>query len=149
MGTFDGAEQRGICGGGGTITLLDGRVFHYKVGLGAGTNNRAKLLSLWSLLWLARRLKCEDIQVFGDSLAIIDWINEKSNIRNTMLSHWDQRIIKIRDTFTRITIQHLFREYNDTTDSLSKEGLILEEGTLLYKEVSIPDTHMWETLIIY
>jgi len=117
--------------------------------LGAGTNYRAELLSLWSLLWLARSLFCEDFLVFGDSLGIIDWINGKSTIRNNVLSHWYLRINQIRDTFTSITFKHLFREYNDTADRLSKDGLNLEEGTLMYKEVSTPDTLLWETLSIY
>jgi len=149
IGTFDGVEQRGNCGGGGTITLHDGRVLHYKVGLGTGTNNRVELLSLWTLLWLAKRLLCEDIQVFGDSMAIIDWINERSHIRNTMLTHWYQRTIQLRDTFTNIYIQHLYREQNHIADVLSKEGLLLDEGTLLIKDVSLPDTQVWETHIIY
>lgn len=72
FGTFDGAAQCGNCSGGGTLTLLDGRIIHFKVGLGAGTNSRVELLSLWALLWLAKRLNCDEIQVLGDSQAIID-----------------------------------------------------------------------------
>ena len=139
----------GRCGGGGTITLMDGRIYQFKVGLGEGTNFRAELLSLWALLWLAKRLKCEIFQAFGDSLGIIDWVNEKSTIRNLALTHWYQRIIKIKGTFTSISIQHIYRELNDAADNLSKAGLQLEEGQLMYKEVCIPDTNYWETVHIY
>ena len=69
IGTFDGVEQGGICGGGGTLTFSDGRVFHFKVGLGAGTNTRAELLSILSLLWATKLLHCDEIQIFGDSMA--------------------------------------------------------------------------------
>jgi len=148
-GTFDGAEQLGRCGGGGTITLLDGRFYHFKVGLGEGTNFRAELLSLWSLLWLAKRLNCESFQAFGDSLGIIDWVNEKSSIRNTVLTHWYQRVLEIKGTFTNITIHHIYRELNDAADNLSKAGLLLEEGILMCKEVCLLDTDNWETVHIY
>jgi len=147
-GTFDGAQQGGRCGGGDTITLFDGRIYHFKVGLGAGTNTRAELLSMWSLLWLVRRFECEEIQILGDSLAIIDWINDISLIRNFVLSHWHQRIIQLRDSFNKITIQHQYREHNFIADILSKEGLILEEGTLLVKEVN-NDTGNWVIHNIY
>jgi len=139
----------GRCGGGGTITLLDGRIYHFKVGLGDGTNFREELLSFWTLLWLAKRLNCEVFQAFGDSLGIIDWVNEKSTIRNIVLTHWYQRVLEIKSTFTSITIQHIYRDLNDAANNLSKAGLLLEEGILMYKEVCLPDTNNWETVHIY
>jgi len=66
-----------------------------------------------------------------------------------MLTHWYQRIIQIRDTFTNISVHHLYREHNVTADSLSKDGLNLEEGSLMYREVSVPDTLLWEIHSIY
>jgi len=41
VGTFDGAAQNGLCGGGGTLSLTGGRILLYKVGLGLWTNSRA------------------------------------------------------------------------------------------------------------
>jgi len=61
IGTFDGAGQGGLCGGGGALSLADGSFFHFKVGLGTGTNTRAELLSLWSLLWAAKKYHCDEI----------------------------------------------------------------------------------------
>jgi len=148
-GTFDGAAQLGICGGGGTITLQDGRIFHYMVGLGNGTNNRAELLSLWTLLWIAKRLECTKLQVYGDSLAIIDWVNQKASIRNTALTHWYLKTVDLKKTFTCITIQHHHREHNQMADTLSKQGLQLGEGIIMIKEVSEADSGDWETLQIY
>jgi len=147
-GTFDGAQQGGRCGGGGTISLIDGRIYLLKVGLGTGSNTRAELLSLWSLLWFARRLDCEDIHILGDSKTIIDWINGENHIRNSALFHWLQRISNFRDTFHSITFQHQFREYNAMADSLSKEGLNMEEGLLMVKEAS-DNTGNWESHNIY
>jgi len=119
------------------------------VGLGRGTNNKAELLSLWTLLWIAKRLACTELQVLGDSQAIIDWVNKKANIRNTALSHWYLRTMDLMDSFTNITIQHHHREYNQMADTLSKSGLNVEEGTIKFKEVSEADSGDWETLKIY
>jgi len=148
-GTFDGAAQLGICGGGGTIYLPDGHMYHYKVGLGSGTNNRAELLSLWSLLWLAKRLGCTELKVYGDSKAIIDWINQAASIRNTALNHWYLRTVQMKETFTRFSLQHHHREYNMMADTLSKQGLQMDEGTIMYKEIHETDNGTWETHQIY
>jgi len=149
IATFDGASQGGICGGGGTITLLDHRTIHYKVGLGAGTNTRAELLSLWALLTLARRLDCNELQVFGDSQVIVDWMNGKNVIKNAALNHWYQRTVCLRDTFAHITLEHFYREYNMATDSLSKDGINMEEGIMWYKDASNVDTGGWDILNNY
>ena len=149
QGTFDGAAQTGICGGGGTIILLDGRIYHFMAGLGRGTNNRAELLSLWTLLWTAKRLNCNEIRILGDSQAIIDWVNKKARLRNNTLAHWYFRTLELMDTFSRITILHHHREYNQMADSLSKSGLQVEEGFIKLKEVSLTDSGEWELLKIY
>jgi len=119
------------------------------VGLGNGTNNRAELLSLWTLLWIAKRLECTELQVLGDSLTIIDWVNQKATIQNTALTHWYLRTVELKETFTCITIQHHHREHNQMVDSLSKQGLLLGEGIIMVKEISDADSGYWETLQIY
>jgi len=119
------------------------------VGLGAGTNTRAELLSLWALLWLANKMACDEILVLGDSQAIIDWINGKSQIMNTTLTHWHQRVVYLKEAFAHITIQHIYREHNMLADTLSKDGLTLEEGYLWYIDVNSSDIDEWEILNIY
>ena len=50
LGTFDGAQQGGYCGGGGTLTLAHNHYFQFWMGLGSGTNTKAELVALWALL---------------------------------------------------------------------------------------------------
>jgi len=57
--------------------------------------------------------------------------------------------VNIKDTFAHISIKHHYREHNQIADSLSKEGLSLDEGTLWLKDVSTTDTNEWEILNIY
>ena len=71
VGTFDGAEQGGYCGGGGTLTVASNHVFHFWLGMGSGTNTKAELVALWALLRLARERNIVNISILGDSMAII------------------------------------------------------------------------------
>jgi ribonuclease HI len=74
---FDGAspsDQRN-CGGGGCLYLSQSHYFFLKEGLGAGTNNYSELLALKLLLLFAIEKGCRALQVFGDSLVIINWAN--------------------------------------------------------------------------
>jgi len=148
IGTFDGAAQGGFCGGGGTLTFSDSKSYHFKVGLGEGTNTKAELLSLWALLWTAKHLQCEEIQIYGDSMAIIDLINGRTDLRNMALEHWYHRTLSLKNSFTNISLVHHYRDFNVTADKLSKEALTLEEGSLLLKEISISDT-LWVPYRIY
>jgi len=76
----------------------------------------------------------------------VDWINGKSSIKNTSLTHWFQRIIQLKEIFSHIKVRHLYREHNAIADSLSKEGITLDEGSLLYREDKVPE---WVTVKIY
>ena len=118
------------------------------MGLGAGTNTRAELLSLWALMWLANRLQVEELQVLGDSLAVIDWVNGKTVIKNSTLLHWYQRTVHLKGTFTHINIQHIYRDHNGTADALSKEGIPLEEGIIWFIDKNSEQLE-WETHNIY
>ena len=72
--------------------------------------------------------------IFGDSKAIIDWINGKTPIRNVTMLHWYQKICDYRSNFKEISFQHIYREYNNMADTLSKEALTLGDGILLLKK---------------
>ena len=47
----------------------------FKAGLGHGTNNYAELLGLKLLLKLALENNITNLQVFGDSQLVINWVN--------------------------------------------------------------------------
>jgi len=55
----------------------------------------------------------------------------------------------MKETFTRFSLQHHHREYNMMADTLSKQGLQMDEGTIMYKEIHETDTGTWETHQIY
>ena len=87
-GYFDGsaAGDPHICGVGGILFIKDDHYFTFKVGLGIGTNNIVELCALKLLLSLALGNQISKIQVFGDSLLVINWVTIKFRIHNIQLS---------------------------------------------------------------
>ena len=73
-GFFDGsvAGDAHLCGTGGILFIKDDHYFTFKAGLGIGTNNLAELCALKLLLTLALDKQITKIQVFGDSLLVIN-----------------------------------------------------------------------------
>lgn len=72
---FDGASQNNKAGAGISIYLNSDHFLKAAVGLGSGSNNYAELAALHLLLcWLLQR-NISTIQIFGDSLTVIKWVN--------------------------------------------------------------------------
>lgn len=75
VGFFDGASQRGICGGGIRIFCNNNHSFHLQVGLGFSHGLKVELLALRCLLWFARRKGIKNLHIYGDSLLVVSWFN--------------------------------------------------------------------------
>lgn len=74
MGYFDGAEQKGYCSAGCFLVINDDQYYEISLGCGKGSNTRAELLALWALLFFATLRNVNDLQIMGDSSAILDWV---------------------------------------------------------------------------
>lgn len=74
-GYFDGLAQAEGClgwGGGAVLHINNFVSYRIQVDLSRGTNNYAELNILKHLLLFARKLNCQQIQIFGDSQLIIN-----------------------------------------------------------------------------
>ena len=73
-GFFDGASESHLvkCGGGAVLHLSDDHFFLFSIILGAGTNNYAKLLSVKHLFLFSLEKGYSRIQIFGDSMIILN-----------------------------------------------------------------------------
>ena len=122
---FDGASQNGglRCGFGAILISLDLGRFNIKWNCGIGTNTRAELLALWSILHLAKLFGIETIQIIGDSRIIVDWFRGRVMLDSLTLTHWMDRIMQLKSYFTMVNIQHVYREINTAADNLSKLAL--------------------------
>jgi ribonuclease HI len=93
---FDGASQHNRCGGGGILYLSDSHYYSMTFGLGMGTNNYAKLMSLKLLIAFAIEKGCHSLNVFGDSLNVINWIRGIQRCTNTRLSTLVEDIFRLQ-----------------------------------------------------
>ena len=99
------------------------------MGLGSGTNNYAELMALKLLLCFAIEINCKKLQVFGDSLVIINWINKIQKCRNTSLNALFEEVSRLLANFEYLSLKHVYKEWNMEADILSKARINLEWGS--------------------
>jgi ribonuclease HI len=127
---FDGAakENGQCCGAGGIIKLSNTLVHKWYLNCGIGSNTKAELLGAWATLHIAKLLALPKIQILGDSKVIIEWLNDRSDLRVSSLEGWKKRIRTLKNTFESTQFFHIYREFNKEADSLSKKALNEPEG---------------------
>ena len=64
----------------------------------------------------------------GDSKVIIDWINNKSDLRASSIEVWKQIIRTLRSKFLATIFIHIYREFNREAYEFSKKALQEPEG---------------------
>ena len=104
------------------------------MGLGVGTNNYAKLMTLKLLLHFALEKGCRNLQIFGDSLIIINWVNKVQHCRTLALTPLYEEVTRLWTNFVHISCHHFYRERNDVVDCLSKEGVKMAHETWKFTE---------------
>jgi len=114
----------------------------WMINYGPGINTRAEILGVWALLNLENRLHIHDLQVFEDSRIFIDWLNHKCALKVLNLFYWKDRIKELIKYFRDLEFTHIYREFNQVADELSKKPLQQQEGKITYyqmeDEVSLP-----------
>ena len=83
---------------------------------GFGTNNYAELLSLKILLGFAKNKNCQAIQVFSDSMLVINWIKGAQRCSNTNLEPLLPEVSHIISSFDDFSCMHIYRERNSGAD---------------------------------
>eukprot|EP00253_Pinus_taeda_P004658 PITA_04658 len=134
-GFFDGASQNNKAGAGMSIHINPNHSLKASVGLGSGTNNYAELSALRLLLcWLHHR-NINSIQIFGDSLNVINWVNGTASCQNQILKTIVDEISSLKTFFNRFSICHIYRDRNEEADQLSKAGLQQDSGSWTVEEI--------------
>ena len=98
------------------------------MGLGEGGNNYAEIFSLKLLLIFAAEKGCRSLNVFGDSMNVINWIKKTHMCRNLRLDNILSSISNILDDFDSFSCRHVYRENNGEANEASKEGILLTLG---------------------
>ena len=124
MGFFDGSASGNphLCGARGILYLKEDHYFTFKAGWGVGTNNLAELYAMKLLLILALDKQITKIQVFGDSLLVINWITGKFRMHNLQLALILQEVNRFFDFFEQEDFKHIYRERNALADKLANDG---------------------------
>eukprot|EP00253_Pinus_taeda_P008879 PITA_08879 len=134
-GYFDGASQNNKAGAGMSIHINPEHSLKVSVGLGFGTNNYAELSALRLLLcWLHHR-NINTIQIFGDSLNVINWVNGIASCQNQILKTIVDEIFSLKTFFNKFSICHIYRDRNEEADQLSKAGLQQDMGCWTVEEI--------------
>ena len=114
--------------GGACLYLNQSHFFQISLGLGTGTNNYAELMTLKLLLCFAIERNCRQLQVYGDSMVVINWLNKTQKCRNASLDVLYEETCRSLSFFESISFKHVYREHNEEVDKLSKAGLNLQQG---------------------
>ena len=85
---------------------------------------------------LALSRGAQKIHVLGDSKLVINWMNLKRPPKNVFLNPLYEEFARVASLFQIISFQNIFRERNDATNILFKQGLHVGDGLW----------HQWEMI---
>lgn len=80
VGLFDRASSSRRCGSGMMIVMRSGVFYMFKWCKGNDSNTREKLLAFWDILYLSEWLDIAKNDVFGDSMVIFKWANQRPTL---------------------------------------------------------------------
>ena len=83
----------------------------------------AELLALWSILYLTKACRIEDVLIVGDSQVIIGWEKGVWIFHSLILDQWKMKVKRLISMFNGVSFQHIYREYNDVVDRLTNVGI--------------------------
>ena len=112
------------------LYLSSNQKFQAKYDPGHCSNNKAELAALHMILKVAINNNISQLQVFGDSEMVVDWVNRKIQINAPHLQQLLSAIRRLLEFFTRFKISHIYWELNMEADGLSKQDLLLDPGNL-------------------
>jgi hypothetical protein len=89
-------------------------------------------LGIWVTLTLGSHLSLPKLQYFGDYTVIIDWLNDRGNLKACAIEGWKIHTKALIKNFQAISFHHIFRDFNKEADQLSKAALLVPEGNISY-----------------
>ena len=122
---FDGGSRGNPGPGGCGYCILKNNhvVFEGKTGLGVCTNNYAEYKGLQHGISLAIEKDIKRLDIFGDSLLIINQMNRKWECRHKGLKLIFDDVNVMLRSFDSITFHHVPRGKNTIADSLANDAM--------------------------
>ena len=91
-------------------------------------------MSLWILIYFAEAIGLPSLYIFGDSTVVINWDKKKGCFVFFRPGHWCDNIVRLKDSFLSLDVDHVYREHNMKAYVVSKETLMLTTGHLSFME---------------
>ena len=79
---------------------------------------------------IANDKQLKRLHIYGDSKIVIDWETRKKNIIAPHLQNLLKEIRALQPNFDAVNFNHIYREYNMEADTLSKQALAIQPGTI-------------------
>ena len=115
--------------------------------MGRATNSKAELTALWATLKIAKDKQIDKLNIHGDSKTVIDWAQERNNIRAPRLQNLLRAIWSIQPFFASLKFKHVYREFNTEADTLSKQALAIQPGIIKGEILEEGDSIMFHILL--
>ena len=123
-GYFDGsaAPNPGQMTIGGYVKRVSDKqkVHVYSIKLGHGTNNEAEYLSLIELCETLEGLGIKNINIYGDSLLVINQVNKVWKARDPRMESFKITVLDFLKPVPKWTLTHIRRNLNMLADELTR-----------------------------
>ncbi|PKA59367.1 hypothetical protein AXF42_Ash001461 [Apostasia shenzhenica] len=114
-----------------------GAVLHQAVTLRfKATNNQAEYEALIAGLKFALSMAVKHIQVFSDSLLVVNQVNQTFETKDKVLKKYLHQAKSLIALFEDFSLTHVPREENKVADRLAKEGLPNSRRTQVFEKPS-------------
>lgn len=100
-----------------SVILAEGGIF-----LDHGTNNVAEYRGLLYGLELAKKKGLKQLFIEGDSKLVVLQMAKKWQVKDVKMRHLWEKGQQLLNDFDFVAIKHIYREFNEKADALSKEG---------------------------
>ena len=104
-------------------------IFLYDLLLGMGLETRYINLHSMDTFEYNTWQRINHLQVLGESNLVIEWVNHNHHIRKFHLKPIMNNIVEVKSHFHDISFTCEYREFNTKVYNLSKDVLLLQEGT--------------------
>ena len=123
-GYFDGSAvpNPGQMTIGGYITRVSDKkkVHLYSTGIGYGTNNEAEYASLIELCDKLQPLGIKNIDIYGDSLLVVNQVNKVWKARDPRMESFKITVLDFLKPIPKWTLTHIRRNLNMLADQLTR-----------------------------
>ena len=115
---FDGVYQSSpsIGGAGGILHISQIHSFSLSTGLGEATNNFNELMALYLLLLLSLEKNINHLNIYGDSLFVIQVMKGTYLLHSYTLAPLLEEIKRLTAGFTHISFSHVYMNHNQQAD---------------------------------